>query len=210
MDRNHHLQKILAYFNKKIETYGPVPQGVDWNSDASQAIRFEQVLKVCDLSKEFSLIDYGCGYGGMIEHLLQKGCTFQYYGYDPLESMISAANSIHAGYDFCSFITNHAELLPADYTISSGIFNIKLEINHEAWTQYALETLHRFDALSIKGFSFNMLTSYSDPPFMRPDLYYGDPLFMFDYCKKHFSKNVALLHDYDLFDFTILVRKQFT
>ena len=42
---------------------------------------------------------------------------------------------------------------------------------------------------------------------MRPYLYYADPLFLFDYCKKKYSKSVALLHDYGLYEFTILVRK---
>jgi len=42
---------------------------------------------------------------------------------------------------------------------------------------------------------------------MRPDLYYADPLFLFDFCKQNFSKNVALLHDYRLYDFTLIVRK---
>jgi len=63
--------------------------------------------------------------------------------------------------------------------------------------------------LCSKGFSFNMLTRYSDADRMaqRPDLFYGDPLFFFDFCKCEFSRNVALLHDYGLYDFTILVRK---
>jgi hypothetical protein len=54
-----------------------------------------------------------------------------------------------------------------------------------------------------------MLTKYSDAERMagRPDLFYGDPLFFFDFCKRNFSRNVALLHDYGLYDFTIIVRK---
>jgi len=65
------------------------------------------------------------------------------------------------------------------------------------------------NSLCSKGFSFNMLTGYSDADRMaqRPDLYFGDPLFYFDYCKRNFSRNVALLHDYGLYDFTVLVRK---
>ena len=42
---------------------------------------------------------------------------------------------------------------------------------------------------------------------MRPDLYYADPCFLFDYCKTHFSKDVAILHDYGMYDFTLIVRK---
>jgi hypothetical protein len=62
--------------------------------------------------------------------------------------------------------------------------------------------------LSRKGFSFNALTKYSDVDHMRPHLYYADPCFFFDYCKTHFARNVALQHDYDLYDFTILVKKE--
>ena len=42
---------------------------------------------------------------------------------------------------------------------------------------------------------------------LRLDLYYADPCALFDYCKRSFSRNVALLHDYEIYDFTLLVRK---
>ena len=94
-----------------------------------------------------------------------------------------------------------------DYTIASGVFNMNLETTDEEWKNYVINTIGTMNKLSKKGFSFNMLTSYSDKEFMRDDLYYADPLFFFDYCKKNFSKNIALLHDYQLYDFTIVVRK---
>ena len=59
---------------------------------------------------------------------------------------------------------------------------------------------------SRRGFAFNLLTSYSDVDRRRPDLYYADPLAYFDHCKRTFSRNVALLHDYGEWEFTILVR----
>ena len=40
------------------------------------------------------------------------------------------------------------------------------------------------------------------------DLYYADPLFFFDYCKNYFSEKITLIHDYDLYEFTILVKKE--
>ena len=61
-------------------------------------------------------------------------------------------------------------------------------------------------SLGTKGFAFNMLTSYSDADKMRDDLYYGDPCELFDHCKRSYSRNVALLHDYGLYEFTMLVR----
>ena len=58
--------------------------------------------------------------------------------------------------------------------------------------------------LSKKGFGFNLLSTYVD--WKEDHLYYGDPLFFFDFCKRHVSRYVSLLHDYPLYEWTILVR----
>jgi hypothetical protein len=42
---------------------------------------------------------------------------------------------------------------------------------------------------------------------MQKHLYYADPCAIFDLCKRRYSRNVALLHDYGLYEFTIVVRK---
>ncbi len=93
--------------------------------------------------------------------------------------------------------------------VASSIFNNKFEATEGEWQEMVLQTLQRMNRLSTKGFSFDMLTKYSDADRMalRPDLFFADPLLMFDFCKRNFSRNVALLHDYGLYDFTILVRK---
>ena len=70
-----------------------------------------------------------------------------------------------------------------------------------------VDALSQMNLLSSRGFASTFLTKYSDADRMLDHLYYADPLFLFDYCKRNFSKNVALLHDYTLYDFTILVRK---
>ncbi len=85
---------------------------------------------------------------------------------------------------------------------------MKLEAEYNDWTEFVVNSLAEMNRLSKRGFSANFLTKYSDADRMRPDLYYADPSFLFDYCKIHFSKNVALLHDYNLYDFTIIVRKE--
>jgi hypothetical protein len=104
------------------------------------------------------------------------------------------------------FVGSADELTPADYTVASGIFNVKLDVPVDEWREYVLSTLETIARLSSKGFAFNMLTSYSDADKMRDDLYYGDPRFFFDLCKREYSRHVALLHDYGLYEFTMIVR----
>jgi hypothetical protein len=53
----------------------------------------------------------------------------------------------------------------------------------------------------------NCLTGYSDDDKKRDYLYYADPCRLFDLCKRRYSRQVALLHDYGLYEFTVLVRK---
>lgn len=212
MSEDVNFDAIRDYFDQKIRSHGSSPAGVDWNSVPSQEVRFAQLVKILESGpagrgEGFSLIDWGCGYGALIDYLERKGHRFTYVGYDLLESMVTAARQTYQGRSYCTFTAQESELAEADYTVSSGIFNKKFAPSDEAWLAYILHTLERFNALSRKGFAFNMLTSYSDREYMRPDLYYANPLYIFDYCKTHFSRNVALLHDYEIYDFTILVRK---
>ena len=136
-----------------------------------------------------------------------KGFDVEYYGYDILESAIETARRAHQDQTRRTFFTDQSQAPVCDYTVASGIFNFRGEQSFEDWTEYVLGVLTEFNQLSLRGFSSNFLTKYSDADKMRPDLYYADPLFLFDYCKRNFSKNIALLHDYRLYDFTLIIRK---
>lgn len=201
------LEKIKTYFVEKLEQHGATPRGVDYNSVESQLLRFAQLIKVIDSRVEYSLLDFGSGYGGMYDYLKGLGHRLRYVGYDIAEPMAVKGREMHPNDPNCAFVTRIEDVPMVDYSVVSGTFNIKLDADFDAWTQIVLESLRQMNDRSRKGMSFNMLTKYSDPDKMRPDLYYADPLFFFDFCKRNFSRNVALLHDYGLYDFTILVRK---
>ena len=207
MNINNILSNVNQYYTQKIQQYGATAQGVDWNSLESQYIRFEQLLKVCNLREHFSLMDYGCGYGALLPYMVDKGYQFKYYGFDISKAMINQAKINNMNYKNCLFFSDESNLIPVDYSLASGIFNVKTNAGNQEWVNYIITTLHKINSLSNKGFSFNILTKYSDPEYMRSNLYYADPCYFFDYCKQNFSRNVALLHDYNLYEFTIIVKK---
>jgi len=202
-------RKLNEYFTEKLETFGATAKGVDYNGEQAQQVRFAELVKVMQPANPFSVIDYGCGYGAMFEFLQRRGWQFDYYGVDLIEKMVIAGRAKYENFPNAHFTRDEKELAIADYLVAAGIFNIKLDAPYEEWQKFICKTLRRMNELCSKGFSFNMLTKYSDADRMaqRPDLFYGDPLFFFDLCKREFSRNVALLHDYGLYDFTILVRK---
>jgi len=201
------LSRMQKHYDEKIQLHGCTATGVGWNSIESQQMRFDQLLKVVDWTLPFSINDFGCGYGALAEYLQRHGFSFRYCGFDVSSEMIGQARKLYENTEGVSFSGSESELTAADYTVASGIFNLKSDTPIPDWESYILRTLETLDVLSQKGFAFNILTRHSDRELMRPDLYYADPSFFFDYCKTKFSRSVALLHDYPLYEFTILVRK---
>jgi len=205
------LRKIDKYYTRKIHEHGVTPKGVDWNGEQSQILRFTQLSKIIQ-SNKFSITDIGCGYGKFFEYLLVNFKNFSYTGFDLSNEMIRNANKLYKnqinkfGGGFVQIDKLNA-IHHSDYSVASGIFNVKMEHTEEEWLGYILNTLDEINKKTLKGFAFNMLTKYSDKEFMRDNLFYADPLFFFDYCKRNYSRNIVLNHGYDLFEFTILVNK---
>ncbi|HCS66455.1 MAG TPA: SAM-dependent methyltransferase [Cellvibrio sp.] len=201
------LAEVANYYSGKLAQYGETPKGVDWNGEDSQALRFEQLCKIIDDRSQFSLNDLGCGYGALLDFLVENRPAFSYCGVDISEDMICAAEQRYRGYSPAQFIVSAQPDSVADYCVASGIFNVRLGRSDDEWFEYLQGTLDVLNRTSRHGFSFNCLTSYSDEDKRRDYLYYADPCRLFDLCKRRYSKQVALLHDYGLYEFTILVRK---
>lgn len=202
------LSEVAAYYSGKLAEHGPTPRGVDWNGAESQAVRFEQLCRIIATTAPFSVNDVGCGYGALLDFLTTNYRGFSYTGIDISASMITAATDRHHPAANTRFVHAATPRDAADYGLASGIFNVRLRRSDDEWRKYLEGVLDVLDQTSTRGFAFNCLTSYSDPDRMRNDLYYANPCGLFDFCKRRYSPHVALLHDYGLYEFTILVRKQ--
>lgn len=200
------LDKINRLYTESLEKYGLDPKSVGWTKAGSQQLRFQKLMQVVEHSNEpFTINELGCGYGEMFKYCMENAFKVNfYYGYDISEKMIEAAKNYIISDKTAFYLKSKIET-EADYTYTSGIFNVKFEEKASDWENYIHETLLNMAAFSRKGFSFNLLTSYVD--YKMEHLYYADPLQFFDFCKKNISKKVSLLHDYDLYEWTICVRK---
>ncbi len=203
------LEKIKALYTSNLSETGVKSTAVGWNSPESQAMRFDKLTAVIEgRSGPVSVNDYGCGYGAHLAYLV-KECGIQvneYFGYDVSEEMLAAARSELAWFAGDLSLNCSSEISTmADYTFVSGTFNVKFEADHYAWQDFIEKKLDEIDAHSACGFSFNLLSTYVD--WKEKHLFYGDPCYWFDLSKRKYSKNVSLLHDYPLYEWTILVRK---
>jgi SAM-dependent methyltransferase len=197
---------VAQYYTEKLHAHGETPQGVDWNGSEGQFIRFAQLAQVIT-APAYTINDIGCGYGALYEFLAPNPALQQYVGIDISVEMIDAGQRRYTHNDRVTFVHGASPVTPATYSVASGIFNVRLDRSDTEWWQYLTGVLDVMDQYSTHGFAFNCLTSYSDAEKMRDYLYYTDPCRLFDYCKRRYSRNVVLLHDYSLYEFTMIVRK---
>jgi SAM-dependent methyltransferase len=205
------LSGVADLYEENLSNYGQASKSVGWKDEASQILRFEKLAQLVDArsaGEGFSVNDLGCGYAAMFHFLdrLPSARLTLYRGYDISEKMLEAARS-SVGSDPRALFVRGAQIAEeADYSFVSGTFNVRLGASDESWTGHILESVRNLAAMSRKGFAFNLLSTYVD--WKQENLYYGDPFLFFDFCKREVSPYVSLLHDYPLYEWTILVRKR--
>ncbi len=205
---NDLLQEVAEYYSAKLHEHGVSPRGVDWNGEESQQLRFTQLAKIIQHQQSFSINDLGCGYGALFDFLSNYWQGFSYSGCDvSVDMVLTAKKRLDTKLNARFYVGSEPQDV-ADYGVASGIFNVRLGRTDAEWHEYLVATLDALDRTSRSGFAFNCLTSWSDADKMRDYLYYADPVALFNLCKRRYSGHVALLHDYGLYEFTILVRKQ--
>jgi SAM-dependent methyltransferase len=199
--------KVRNYYSGTIERHGPTPLGVDWPNAASQYLRFVQLLKICDFESAFSLNDFGCGYGALLDFLALRhsNATVAYRGIDISPSMIAAARKRWADKKYAKFAVGSRCGHLADYSLASGIFNVRLGHPVGDWEAYIESILTDIHTSSRIGFAVNFMLPHDAQP-SENGLYRTEPKRWVGFCRKQLGCGVELLRDYGLREFTLLVR----
>ena len=199
--------RIRDYYTTTLGRFGPAALGVDWPSTASQYLRFVQVLKVCDFGGRFSLNDFGCGYGALLDYLAWRHpeASIDYHGVDIAPSMIEAAQSLWANNKFAHFSVGHACDRVADYSLASGVFNVRLGTPETRWDSYVGAILGNLRRMSGRGFAVNFMLPWDDGH-LEDELYRTLPDQWIAFCRSELGCETELISDYGLREFTLLCR----
>lgn len=204
-DVDEALRGVGGLYAENIEKHGAGPAAVGWRDEETHLLRFDKLAQVLPRYGEpFTVNDHGCGYGALFEYLVGRDFPVTgYCGTDISADMLGVAGA-RVTDARARFV--EAALPPdeADYTFVSGTFNVRLGASEEDWDRYVKETLVALAARSRRGLAFNLLTTYVD--WRADNLFYADPKAFFDFCRNELSRYVVLLHDYPLYEWTMLVR----
>ena len=201
---------VVEYYEAKLATFGTTARGVDWKDEASQTKRFEQLIRGLGVEADgrFSILDFGCGYGALLTFLTRHGWRGTYTGYDRSPRMVAVASQLHEGAPGVHFTSDWNIVGEADYVVASGVFNVRLDAPDSDWHEHVIRTLTLLNGKATAGWAVNFLTAYADEDRKRSELCYASPTVIFDWCRRSASRWVSVLHDYELYEFTVAVSRR--
>ena len=203
------LDAVSAYYSGTLQRFGAMPLGVDWPNRLNQELRLVQLLKVCDLSAPRSLNDVGCGYGALRTLLSRRHRRAQIdlLGTDVSPAMVAAARRRWRHRADCAFEVAEGAVRLADYSLASGIFNVKLDCPLPAWEALVAHTLADLQRHSRLGWAVNFIVPPVPGQASPPELYRPPPEHWLAHLAQHQpGAEVTLLRGYGLHEYTLLVR----
>ena len=199
---------LQAYYAKCFEEHGATPLGVDWHNWQSLALHYDKMLAVLEPvagdAPAPSVLDVGCGFGGLLDHAKFRGTALDYTGIDIVPAMIEHGRARHADARFET--ASIFEFEPGkrfDYVVCNGVLTEKLDTSIMNFDAFARRTIRRMFELAEHGMAFNMMTSHVN--FTAPNLFYKNPLEIIAFCTAELSTKFRLDHAYPHFDYTVYV-----
>ncbi len=201
--------EIARYYTNKVTRHGATPLGVDWSCVPTQELRFVQLLKLCDFTAPFSLNDVGCGYGALLAYLARRhgSMPIDYLGIDLSAAMIRRARRLWRDHAACRFVQAEAGPRKADYSVASGVFNVRLDQPIQLWERFVAQTLTQIHKTSRLGFAVNFMTPPAPGRPARPGLYQTGPERWGRWCELELGASVEVIADYGMREFSLLIRR---
>jgi SAM-dependent methyltransferase len=201
------LDDVEQYYSGTVARHGPTALGVDWPNTPSQYLRFIQLLRICDFSVPLSLNDFGCGYGALLAFLAERHpeAEVHYHGIDISHAMVEAGRSLWGDCPGVDFSVGSQCRLMSDYSLASGVFNVRLGWPVDEWEAYVASILRELHSHSRKGFAVNFMLPLDGRP-MEEGLYRTMPDPWLDLCEGELGCTAELVGNYGLREFTLLAR----
>jgi SAM-dependent methyltransferase len=203
------LRDVEAYYTGKLIEHGATPLGVDWPCQATQWLRFVQLLKICRFDTAISLNDLGCGYGELATFLHERypDAAIDYLGIDLSPAMVQRARRRHRGDPATRFAVGRTCQRHADYSVASGIMNVQLGFSVSLWEDFVRGILLDMHRHSRRGFAVNFCASRR-PDLREDELYCSAPEPWVRFCEAEFGCSVEIVGDYGLREYTLLARRE--
>jgi SAM-dependent methyltransferase len=197
---------LKEHYESKFTLHGPSSQGVDWGgAEQNLELRYEKMLAVIrepPPGQPTTLLDVGCGFGGLLRYAAGRGLNFSYTGVDVADNMIQwATKNFPQGEFFLGDVLGIDFGKKYNYVVCNGILTQKLDTPGLVMDEYAHRLIRRMFDLCLDGIAFNVMTTKVN--YFANNLYYRNPAELFSWCLSEISPHLKLDHSYPLYEYTI-------
>jgi SAM-dependent methyltransferase len=214
------ITRILRdHYAKTFDRHGATPKGVDWNDESELMVRYDKMLAV--LQKDFavippnaSVLDIGCGWGGLLQRARALNLPIRYTGIDVVESMIEHGKRTFPEARFiCGDVFALNEDSTYDFVVCNAILTQKLGASIPDMERFTKRIAAKMFSLCRHGMAFNMMSTRVN--YMVDNLYYQNPGDLLTWLLAEVSPRVRLDHGYSslasgrgkFYDFAVYVYK---
>lgn len=206
------ISSLLAnHYARVLAKHGATPKGVDWGENITDyQIRLDRMLAVLergDAGEQPSILDVGCGYGGLLDLIKERQLSVKYAGIDICAGMIEVAKARHPDVQwFLGDILSLRLRQKFDYVVCNGILTQKLSASIRDMNFFLRALIFKMFKLCRIGIAFNVMTTHVN--YMKPNLYYHNPVELLGWCMSEITSKVMLDHAYPLFEYTVYLYKE--
>jgi 2-polyprenyl-3-methyl-5-hydroxy-6-metoxy-1,4-benzoquinol methylase len=207
------------YYAGTFKEHGATAKGVDWKDENEMLFRYDKMLAV--MQKDFtkvpappSLLDVGCGWGGLLRRACSLNIPLKYTGIDVVETMVE-----HGRIEFKDATFLHQDVFALesessyDFVVGNGIFTQKLDVTNPEMERFTRKMMRKMFQLCRHGVAFNMMSTRVN--FMVNNLFYQNPSDLLSWLLSEVSPRVCLDHGYSslvngkgkYYDFTVYIYK---
>jgi SAM-dependent methyltransferase len=202
------LDPLKGHYRKQLAEHRDTARSVSWGTVDVANRNFAAIAQVfTHETKPFTVYEIGCGVGAMADFLSSNVPLAHYRGCDIMPEMIERAKERDP-----NLPVEVRDVLVSpppeqyDYVLISGLFNLRMNNEPQAWERFVEAMLTAAYAIARKGLASNFLTSHVE--WRRQLGYYQDPASVLDFAMRKLSRFCELRHAYYPWEFALLVYRK--
>jgi SAM-dependent methyltransferase len=203
------FDRIVQDYEASFALHGDSPAAV-LCPKGRQGQRFDILLDEIardDPDSAFSILDFGCGLGHLLEHLGGRFPDCRYHGVDIVADFIEANRLKFGGRaEFEHIAPNFEPMHTYDYVFVSGTFNLSYfndKAENEAYVRNQIKMLF---GKTRRIMTCDFMTSHVD--FQQPDATHMDPGEMCTFAAEELTRRFKLRHDYMPYEFAMVLYRR--
>ena len=203
MNEPPNTELVRIKYQKAFDEHGPTVSALFFPKGRQD----ERFTSLCQRlpANDFSLLDYGCGFGDLCGFLQRHYLNFSYTGVDLVPEFIAEASQRYPIAKFSTIVSPTEIVENFDYVLAAGVFNLLYNNDPKIHQTLVFETLSLLFKRANKALMINFMTDRVD--FQQPGSYHQNVIELYTFASQNLSPRLLLDQSYMPYEYSLLIFK---